>query len=74
MSRRVKFELAGGAEAIDYTRVARKEHLRPLEVNLRIMEDTVKQIHNEYHYFKSREAEMRNANGIYNDIVSMNFM
>eukprot|EP00906_Rhabdomonas_costata_P027858 RCo039559 len=62
MKRRVKFDLSFGQEAIDYTRVARKEHLKPVEINLRIMEDTVKQIHSEYHYFKAREAEMRASN------------
>jgi hypothetical protein len=62
MKRRIKFDLSTGQEAVDYSRVARKEHLKPVEINLRIMEDTVKQIHTEYHYFKGREAEMRNTN------------
>eukprot|EP01006_Ploeotia_vitrea_P051283 TRINITY_DN67544_c3_g2_i1.p1 TRINITY_DN67544_c3_g2~~TRINITY_DN67544_c3_g2_i1.p1 ORF type:complete len:206 (-),score=23.72 TRINITY_DN67544_c3_g2_i1:565-1182(-) len=62
LRRRIDFQLATGNQAVDYEEVATKEHLKPVEVNLRIMEDTVKQIHTEYFYFKSREAEMRETN------------
>lgn len=61
MFRTVKFNLHAGQESVDYSQVARKEHLKPVEINLRIMEDVVKQIHSEYHYFKDREAQMRNT-------------
>jgi hypothetical protein len=62
MQREIKFELLAGQESVDYAQVARKQHLKPVEINLRIMEDAVKQIHMEYHYFKAREAEMRTTN------------
>lgn len=32
-----------GQESIDYSQVARKEHLKPVEINLRIMEDVVRE-------------------------------
>ncbi len=43
MHRTVKFDLLVGQESVDYTKVARREHLKPVEINLRIMEDVVKQ-------------------------------
>lgn len=58
-NRRIKFKLLTGAESFNYEQLARKEHLKPTELNLRIMEDYVKQIMQEYSYFKDREAEMR---------------
>jgi hypothetical protein len=57
--RRVKFRLLTGAETTNYEQVARKEHLKPMELNLRMMEDNVKSILMEYSYFKEREVEMR---------------
>jgi len=31
-----------GRESVDYSQLARKQHLKPVEVNLRIMEDVVR--------------------------------
>lgn len=63
MKRRIAFRVLTGTETFDYQKLARKEHLKPVEINLRMMEDTVKQIYNEYLYFKAREAAMRQTTG-----------
>eukprot|EP01060_Flectonema_neradi_P023341 TRINITY_DN31582_c0_g1_i1.p1 TRINITY_DN31582_c0_g1~~TRINITY_DN31582_c0_g1_i1.p1 ORF type:complete len:205 (+),score=38.48 TRINITY_DN31582_c0_g1_i1:41-655(+) len=59
MSRDITFKLNEGASAHNYDTVARVDHLKPIEVNLRMMEDTVRSIHAEYQYFKEREHVMR---------------
>jgi len=59
MKRTISFEINEGAGAKDYDQIARVDHLKPIEVNLRMMEDTVRSIHAEYQYFKEREHEMR---------------
>lgn len=63
MKRRISFKVLTGTETFDYHQLARKEHLKPVEVNLRMMEDTVKQIYNEYIYFKAREYALRRTTG-----------
>ena len=59
--RTVSLDLRLGPDATDYDDLATREHLKPLEVELRIMEDTIRAINTEYAYFKRREAEMRNT-------------
>eukprot|EP01061_Rhynchopus_euleeides_P023277 TRINITY_DN37956_c0_g1_i1.p1 TRINITY_DN37956_c0_g1~~TRINITY_DN37956_c0_g1_i1.p1 ORF type:complete len:207 (+),score=92.34 TRINITY_DN37956_c0_g1_i1:124-744(+) len=77
LSRDVTFSLNEGADAHDYTEVAKLEHLKPIEVNLRMMEDTVRAIHAEYQYFKKRESEMRetsestNSRAMWITVISM---
>jgi len=46
----------------DYTGLATRENLKPLEIQLRKMEDTVSNIVQEYNYIKKREEEHRNTN------------
>jgi p24 family protein delta-1 len=43
-----------GAEARDYAEVAKKENLKPLELELRKIEDTVDKIKDDMLYMKSR--------------------
>lgn len=59
LSRRISFDVLTGTETFDYEQLARKEHLKPVEVNLRMMEDIVKSVHSEYVYFRQRETGMR---------------
>jgi hypothetical protein len=61
LKRSLTFKLAIGQEAKDYEQLARKEHLKPLEVMLRMMEDGVRDVYSTYHYFKQREAELRDT-------------
>ncbi|CAH0490265.1 unnamed protein product [Peronospora farinosa] len=59
---RVMLDFKHGVEAKDYTEVAKREHLMPVEKELRKMEDTVDEIHREMLYMREREAMMRNTN------------
>ncbi|CEG35877.1 transmembrane emp24 domain-containing protein 10-like [Plasmopara halstedii] len=59
---RVMLDFKHGVEAKDYTEVAKREHLMPVEKELRKMEDTVEEIHREMLYMREREATMRNTN------------
>eukprot|EP01080_Neovahlkampfia_damariscottae_P009950 gene9950-2271_t len=58
-ARRVSFKVLTGSETVNYQNIARKEHLKPIELNLRMMEDSLKSIYLEYVYFKDREHKMR---------------
>ncbi|KAF0700968.1 Aste57867_8538 [Aphanomyces stellatus] len=58
----ISFEFKHGVEAIDYSDVAKKEHLMPVEKELRKLEDTVAEIHREMLYVRDREASMRDTN------------
>jgi hypothetical protein len=57
--------------AVDYEKVATKEHLKPIEVHLRHMEDVVRELNMELMYQKDREAEMRDTNESTNVRVSL---
>eukprot|EP00455_Lapot_gusevi_P008119 TRINITY_DN134_c0_g1_i2.p2 TRINITY_DN134_c0_g1~~TRINITY_DN134_c0_g1_i2.p2 ORF type:complete len:110 (-),score=38.83 TRINITY_DN134_c0_g1_i2:93-422(-) len=58
----VSFILKTGVNAKDYSAVAKKDNLKPLEVELRRLEDIVQSIHDDMLYLRSREEEMRNTN------------
>ncbi|RNF20198.1 COP-coated vesicle membrane protein gp25L precursor [Trypanosoma conorhini] len=62
MKRSISVDIHTGSENNDYSKLATKEKLRPIEVELRVLEDAVRSIHSEYLYYKEKEAEMRNAN------------
>jgi hypothetical protein len=59
----VMFKLDIGLAAKDYSAVAKKENLKPLELELRRLEDLVVSIHDNMEYMKTREEAMRNTNG-----------
>lgn len=59
---RVMLDFKHGVEAKDYAEVAKREHLMPVEKELRKMEDTVDEIHREMLYMREREAAMRSTN------------
>ena len=64
LKRRVQLEIKTGVDAKDYTEIAKVEHLKPIELELRKMEDTVSTIHAEMLYMRAREEAMRNTNGM----------
>ncbi|RHY23372.1 hypothetical protein DYB32_009218 [Aphanomyces invadans] len=66
----ISFEFKHGVEAIDYSDVAKREHLMPVEKELRKLEDTVTEIHREMLYVREREASMRNTNEATNSRVT----
>ena len=80
LARRISFDVLTGTETFDYEQLARKEHLKPVEINLRMMEDIVKSIHAEYVYYRNREVGMRgltestNSRITYIGLLSVFFM
>ncbi|KNH04297.1 COP-coated vesicle membrane protein gp25L precursor [Perkinsela sp. CCAP 1560/4] len=59
MKRQINFQLRLGKEAKDYSNVATKYHLKPIQVELRVMEDITKAVQSEYLYFHEREESLR---------------
>lgn len=64
MDRVVGFTLEVGASAKNYDDIAKKENLKPLELELKRIEDMVIQIEESLIYLKEREETMRNTNGM----------
>eukprot|EP01116_Phalansterium_solitarium_P007851 TRINITY_DN2084_c0_g1_i1.p1 TRINITY_DN2084_c0_g1~~TRINITY_DN2084_c0_g1_i1.p1 ORF type:complete len:228 (+),score=28.85 TRINITY_DN2084_c0_g1_i1:58-684(+) len=60
--RTVVFEAHLGEKHRDYEALAKKENLKPMEVELMKLEDTVAQVEAEFRYMKEREARHRNTN------------
>jgi hypothetical protein len=52
-----------GVEAKNYEELAKAEKLKPLEVELRRLEDLSESIVQDFAYMRQREEEMRNTNG-----------
>lgn len=68
-SRRVELRWAAGAATIDYTEMAKKEHLRPLEVELRRLEDRLDAVQKEMQYQREREEQHRDMSEVTNGRV-----
>ena len=62
LKRSITLEFLVGTATQDYEELASKEHLKPLEVNLKVMQDSVRSLHQEYSYYKDREIAMRDTN------------
>lgn len=60
--RAVSLSFQMGSENKDYAEIATKDNLKPMEIQLRVMEDIVQQMHTDFIYFKDSEAEMRDTN------------
>src|SRR5690554_7552748 len=52
-----------GVETIDYAKLAEAEKLKPMEVELRKLEDMVQDILDDMDHLQRREERMRNTNG-----------
>jgi p24 family protein delta-1 len=52
-----------GVSATNWDDIAKKENLDLMAVELRKLEQVVKEIHEEMLYFRNREEEMRDLNG-----------
>ena len=63
MAKEVRIDIKYGTEAKDYENLAKAEKLKPLEVELRRLEDLSQDIVNDFTYMKDREQEMRDTNG-----------
>jgi len=60
--REVYLNLKHGVEAKSYDELAKAEKLKPLEVELRRLEDLSKSIVDDFAYMRAREEEMRDTN------------
>ncbi|KAJ1355332.1 Transmembrane emp24 domain-containing protein 10 [Parelaphostrongylus tenuis] len=61
-SREVSLKMKHGVEAKNYDDIAKAEKLKPLEVELRRLEDLSDQIVKDFSFMRQREEEMRNTN------------
>lgn len=58
----VKMTVVAGAQAKDYSKIAKKEHLENTQVALRRIEESLQNYHNNVLYIRSREERMRATN------------
>ncbi|CAJ0746265.1 16343_t:CDS:2, partial [Entrophospora sp. SA101] len=58
----IDLDIDVGAEAIDYNQLAKAEKLKPMEAELRKLEQIVQEIVDEMEYLRRREARMRDTN------------
>lgn len=62
LARAVSLNMKHGVEAKSYDDLAKAEKLKPLEVELRRLEDLSKSIVDDFAFMKAREEEMRDTN------------
>ncbi|RIA97586.1 endoplasmic reticulum vesicle protein 25 [Glomus cerebriforme] len=67
--RTIDLDIDVGAEAIDYNALAKAEKLKPIEAELRKLEQVVQEIVDEMEYLRRREARMRDTNESTNERV-----
>lgn len=60
--REVFLDMKHGVEAKNYADIAKAEKLKPLEVELKKLEDLSESIVNDFAYMRAREEEMRDTN------------
>ncbi|CAG8736257.1 15228_t:CDS:2, partial [Acaulospora morrowiae] len=60
--RTIELDVDIGAEAIDYNQLIKAEALKPMEAELRKLEEVVQEIVDEMDYLRRREARMRDTN------------
>ena len=59
--RRVTFDLRTGLDAKDYGDIAKKEHLEPLQLEFRKMEDLMDQLNQQLQHLRNRDFEARDT-------------
>uniref|UniRef100_A0A8C1KJS3 Translation initiation factor eIF2B subunit beta n=1 Tax=Cyprinus carpio TaxID=7962 RepID=A0A8C1KJS3_CYPCA len=65
----INLDMKHGVEAKNYEEIAKVEKLKPLEVELRRLEDLSESVVNDFAYMKKREEEMRDTNGELMEII-----
>eukprot|EP00020_Sapocribrum_chincoteaguense_P000509 CAMPEP_0170741264 /NCGR_PEP_ID=MMETSP0437-20130122/6126_1 /TAXON_ID=0 /ORGANISM="Sexangularia sp." /LENGTH=159 /DNA_ID=CAMNT_0011079823 /DNA_START=218 /DNA_END=697 /DNA_ORIENTATION=- len=60
-TRWIDFRLATGVDAVDYSEVAKREHLEPIERELLKVEDSVKEVLSDFEYMRERESIHRDT-------------
>eukprot|EP00033_Pygsuia_biforma_P001057 GCRY01001204.1.p1 GENE.GCRY01001204.1~~GCRY01001204.1.p1 ORF type:complete len:228 (+),score=14.03 GCRY01001204.1:66-686(+) len=59
---RIELNTKTGVDAKDYTDIAKSESLRPIEVELKRMEEEIEEIQKQAQYFRRREERHRDTN------------
>lgn len=62
MSRSVELDIESGSEARDWNMISAAEKLKPIEVELRRIEELADEIVDELNYLKNREERLRDTN------------
>lgn len=73
VNREVSLVLKHGVEAKNYEDLAKAEKLKPLEVELRRLEDLSDSIVQDFAYMRKREEEMRDTNGTFKKSARLKF-
>ncbi|KAF9584307.1 vesicle coat component [Lunasporangiospora selenospora] len=68
-TRAIELDFDIGSETIDYAKLAEKEKLKPMELELRKLEDMVSDIVDNMEHLQAREVKMRNTNESTNERV-----
>ena len=68
-SRHVELDVDIGADAKDWSAIQSQEKLRPIEAELRRIEELVGEVSNEMEYLKTREQKLRDTNESTNERV-----
>jgi hypothetical protein len=71
INREVSLMLKHGVEAKNYEDLAKAEKLKPLEVELRRLEDLSDAIVQDFAYMRQREEEMRDTNGKFEQFIAI---
>jgi p24 family protein delta-1 len=68
-SRHIELDVDIGADARDWSSIQAQEKLKPVEIDLRRMEELVKEIVEEMEYLRAREQKLRDTNESTNERV-----
>lgn len=68
-SRHIELDVDIGADARDWSSIQAQEKLKPVETDLRRMEELVAEIVNEMEYLRAREQKLRDTNESTNERV-----
>jgi hypothetical protein len=68
-SREIELDVEIGADARDWSSIQAQEKLKPIETDLRRIEEMVTEIVNEMDYLRSREQRLRDTNESTNERV-----
>lgn len=69
MSRAIELDIESGSEARDWNEISASEKLRPIEIELRRIEELADEVVDELTYLKNREERLRDTNESTNDRV-----
>ncbi|CCE62879.1 hypothetical protein TPHA_0D02420 [Tetrapisispora phaffii CBS 4417] len=75
LSRSIEVDVESGSEARDWNKVSSSEKLKPIELDLRKIEELADDIVDEFSYMKNREARLRDTNESTNArVVNFSFL